>query len=209
MPQPQTISYLRVSTIDQDLEKNKAAILELANNKHLGHVKFIEEKCSGKVSWRNRKIADILDTCKEGDTIIVGELSRLGRSMLECMEILSIATSKGINIYAVKGNWQLDGSIQSKIIAMAFSMAAEIERDLISKRTKEALQAKKQQGIPLGRPRGVGKSKLDAFRPEIEALLNNGSTKTFIAKRYHTSEANLHHWLKMRGIKKPAHPTFW
>lgn len=200
---PQTIAYLRVSTIDQDLDKNRAAILELANSKHLGHVKFVEEKVSGKVSWRKRKIAEILETCKAGDTIIVSELSRLGRSMLECMEILSIATQRGINIYAVKGNWQLDGSIQSKIIAMAFSMAAEIERDLISKRTKEALQAKKQQGVPLGRPKGVGKSKLDPYRPEIEALLRNGSTKTFIAKRYHTSEANLHHWLKMRGIKIP------
>jgi DNA invertase Pin-like site-specific DNA recombinase len=200
--QPKTIAYLRVSTIDQDLDKNRSAILELANSNHLGHVKFIEEKVSGKVSWRNRKIAEILDAAHEGDTIIVSELSRLGRSMLECMEILSIATQKGIRVYAVKGNWQLDGSIQSKIIAMAFSMAAEIERDLISKRTKEALLAKKQRGIPLGRPRGIGKSKLDPFRPEIEALLNNGSTKTFIAKRYHTSEANLHHWLKLRNIHK-------
>lgn len=104
--------------------------------------------------------------------------------MLECMEILSIATQKGINIYAVKGNWQLDQSIQSKIIAMAFSMAAEIERDLISQRTKESLRAKKAQGIALGRPRGPGKSKLDKFREEIEALLANGSTQKFIANRY-------------------------
>ena len=81
------------------------------------------------------------------DNIIVSELSRLGRSMLECMEILSIATQKGINVYAVKGCWQLDQSIQSKIIAMAFSMAAEIERDLISKRTSEALRAKKAAGM--------------------------------------------------------------
>jgi DNA invertase Pin-like site-specific DNA recombinase len=76
------------------------------------------------------------------DTLVVSELSRLGRSMLQCMEILSIATQKGINVYAVKGNWHLDPSIQSKIIAMAFSMAAEIERDLPSQRTKEALRLK-------------------------------------------------------------------
>jgi DNA invertase Pin-like site-specific DNA recombinase len=99
----------------------------------------------GKVSWRKRKIADILDTAQKGDNIIVSELSRLGRSMLECMEILSIATQKGVNLYAVKGDWQLNNSIQSKIIAMAFSMAAEIERDLISKRTREALLVKKQK----------------------------------------------------------------
>ncbi len=105
-------------------------------------------------------------------------------------------------IHAVKGNWQLDQSIQSNIIAMAFSMAAEIERDLISQRTKEALRAKKAAGVRLGRPKGPGKSKLDAFRPEIEALLANGSTQKFIAKRYQTTEANLHNWLKKRGVTR-------
>jgi DNA invertase Pin-like site-specific DNA recombinase len=197
---PKTTAYLRVSTIDQDIEKNKAAILALANSKVLGHVHFVEEKVSGKISWRNRKIADILETAEKDDNIIVSELSRLGRSMLECMEILSIATQKGINIYAVKGDWQLTNSIQSKIVAMAFSMASEIERDLISKRTREALQVKKQNGMQLGRPKGIGKSKLDAFRVEIEALLKNGSTQAFIAKRYKTTEANLHHWMKQRGL---------
>src|SRR5918998_4673718 len=199
---PKTIAYLRVSTIDQDIEKNKAAILHLANTKMLGHVQFVEEKVSGKVSWRKRKIADILEIAQKGDNIIVSELSRLGRSMLECMEILSIATQKGINIYAVKGDWQLTNSIQSKIIAMAFSMASEIERDLISKRTREALLVKKQNGMKLGRPKGVGKSKLDAYRVEIEALLKNGSTQKFIAKRYGTTEANLHHFLKQRGLAR-------
>ena len=199
-PTSKTIAYLRVSTIDQDLEKNKAAILALANAKVLGHVQFVEEKVSGKISWKKRKIADILETSQQGDNIIISELSRLGRSMLECMEILSIATQRGINIYAVKGDWQLTNSIQSKVVAMAFSMASEIERDLISKRTREALQVKKQNGMKLGRPKGVGKSKLDAYRPEIEALLKNGSTKKFIAKRYSTTQGNLHHWLKKHGI---------
>lgn len=199
---PKTVAYLRVSTIDQDIDKNKSAILALANHKVLGHVHFVEEKVSGKVSWKKRKIAEILDTAQKGDNIIVSELSRLGRSMLECMEILSIATQKGINIYAVKGDWQLNNSIQSKIIAMAFSMASEIERDLISKRTREALLVKKQNGMKLGRPRGVGKSKLDTYRVEIEALIKNGSTQKFIANRYHTTEANLHHWLKQRGLAK-------
>ncbi len=119
--------------------------------------------------------------------------------MLECMEILSIASQKQINIYAVKGNWRLDNSIQSKIVAMAFSIAAEIERDLISQRTKEALAARKKAGIKLGRPRGVGKSKLDQYKPEIEALLANGSTQKFIAERYDSTEANLSRWLKRVG----------
>ena len=80
-------------------------------------------------------------------------------------------------------------------------MAAEIERDLISQRTKEALRVKKAQGLKLGRPRGPGKSKLDAFRPEIEGLLANGSTQRFIAQRHHATEANLHNWLKKHGLR--------
>ena len=108
---------------------------------------------------------------------------------------------KRINLYSVKGASRFDQSIQSKIIAMAFSMAAEIERDLISQRTKEALLFKKAQGMKLGRPTGPGKSKLDPYRPEIESLLANCSTQKFVARRYHTTEANLHHWLKKRGLK--------
>jgi DNA invertase Pin-like site-specific DNA recombinase len=203
MSQPATIAYLRVSTNDQDLEKNKYDILQLANERGLGKVQWVEETISGRISWKKRKIAEVIDHAQLGDNIIVSELSRLGRSMLECMEILSIAMQKGVHIYAVKGNWQLDNSIQSKIVAMAFSMAAEIERDLISQRTKEALAAKKKLGIKLGRPRGVGKSKLDQYRPEIEALLNNGSTQKFIAKRYHTSETNLSRWLKKHHLQRP------
>jgi DNA invertase Pin-like site-specific DNA recombinase len=198
--QPKTIGYLRVSTIGQELEKNKADILKLANDRDLGKVTFIEEIISGKVSWRDRKLADVLNNAAAGDSIIVSELSRLGRSMLECMEILSIATSKQIKIFAIKGNWNLDESIQSKIMAMAFSMAAEIERDLISSRTTEALRHRKAQGLPMGRPTGVGKSKLDKFKPEIEALLANGSTQRFVANRYDTSEANLNNWMKRNNM---------
>jgi DNA invertase Pin-like site-specific DNA recombinase len=197
-----TIAYLRVSTTDQDIEKNKADILHLANDKNLGQVKFVEEKVSGTVSWKKRKVAHVIEELGKGDNLVVSELSRIGRSMLEIMDVLNIAVEKGINIYAVKGNWKLDDSIQSKIMAMVFAMAAEIERDLISKRTKEALQAKKAAGVKLGRPKGPGKSKLDQYRPEIEALLANGSTQKFIAQRYGTTPTNLSLWMKKRGLRK-------
>jgi DNA invertase Pin-like site-specific DNA recombinase len=200
-PALKTVAYLRVSTLDQDVGKNKADILHFANHHDLGKVHFVEEIASGRKPWRERQIAQVLDDLRAGDAIIVAELSRLGRSMLECMEILALATRKSVRVYSVKGSWQLDDSIQSKIIALAFSMAAEIERDLISQRTREALRFKKQQGITLGRPKGPGKSKLDAFRPEIESLLANGSTQKFIAQRYRTTEANLHNWLKKHGLK--------
>jgi DNA invertase Pin-like site-specific DNA recombinase len=126
--------------------------------------------------------------------------------MLEIMEMLSIAKQKGIYIFAVKGGWELNGSIQSKVMAMAFSIAAEIEHDLISKRTKEALKARKAQGVILGRPRGAGKSKLDKHREEIVALLKNGSTKKYVAKKYGTSSPNLINWLKKNKID--AKPRF-
>ncbi len=199
---PRTIAYLRVSTSDQDVDKNKAAILLLAHRKELGHVHFVEETVSGRVPWRQRRLATILEDLRPGDTLVVSELSRLGRSMLECMEILAIATQKGLNLHAVKGEWQLDSSLQSKIMAMVFAMAAEIERDLISQRTTEALRVKKAAGAQLGRPRGPGKSKLDRYQPEIEGLLANGATQRFIAKRYGTTEGNLHHWLQKRGLKR-------
>ena len=207
-PTRKTVAYLRVSTLDQDIGKNKTDILHFANHHDLGKVDFVEEIASGRKPWRERQIAQVLEDLRAGDAIIVAELSRLGRSMLECMEILALATRKSIRVYAVKGSWQLNDSIQSKIIAMAFAMAAEIDRDLISQRTREALRFKKQQGIALGRPKGPGKSKLDPFRPEIESLLANGSTQKFVAQRYHTTQANLHNWLKKHGLKtakaKPA-----
>lgn len=196
-----TIAYLRVSTSFQDIEKDKADILKLANEKFLGQVYFVEEKISGKVHWRKRKIADIINNLEKGENLIVSELSRFGRNMLECMEILSIALEKGINVYSVKGNWHLENNIQSKLLAMCFSMAAEIEREMISNRTKDALRARKEAGVKLGRPKGSGSSKLDKYRPEIEALLANGSTQKFIANRYHTTPENLHYWLKKNKIK--------
>ena len=201
MRKTRTVAYLRVSTAEQDTEKNKAEILLMANDKDFGKVEFIEEKVSGTKSWKERRIKAIVDSLCEGDRLIVPELSRLGRSMLEIMEILAIAKEKGIHIYAVKGGWELNGSIQSKVMAMAFSIAAEIERDLISKRTKEALAALKAKGIKMGRPRGPGKSKLDLYREEIIALLKNGSPKAYVARRYDTTPQNLYNWLQKNGIK--------
>jgi DNA invertase Pin-like site-specific DNA recombinase len=198
--QNKTIAYLRVSTVKQDLEKNKADILTFANNKDFGKVKFVEEKVSGTKNWKNRKIKEVIDALNKGDRLIVSEFSRLGRSMLEIMEMLSILKDKEVNVYAVKGEWELNGSLQSKIMAMVFSIASEIERDLISKRTKEALRARKVAGVKLGRPCGVGKSKLDAFKEEIVALLRNGSSKKFVADRYGSSQVNLYNWLKKNNL---------
>jgi DNA invertase Pin-like site-specific DNA recombinase len=196
------VSYLRVSTIDQDTEKNKAAVLKFCNDKDFGKVQFVEEIVSGMKSWKDRKIFQIILDLQANDKIIVPELSRLGRSTLECLEILKTAKDKGIAVYSVKENFQLNGDdMQSKIMATMLSLFAELERTFISMRTKEALKARKANGVILGRPKGRGKSKLDAFKPEIESLLKNGSKKTFIAKRYNTTLPNLYNFLHQNQIE--------
>ena len=195
------IGYLRVSTKTQNIDNCKADILTLANDKNLGQVKFIEEIISGKKSWKTRKIFAVINEMKEGDIIITSEFSRLGRSLLEILEILKLALDKGITIYIVKGKWMLENNIQSKVVAFAFGLSAEIEGDLISARTKESLATRKSKGLPMGRPKGIGKSKLDKFEVEIRALLHNGASQKFIANRYGASEPTLWNWLKKKGLK--------
>ena len=197
-----TISYLRVSTFEQDTEKNKAAVLKFANDRDFGKVQFVEEKVSGTKSWKERKIKKIIDDLGEDDRLIIPEISRLGRSMLEIMEILALAKEKGIAIYDVKNGWELNGTIQSKVMALVFSIAAEIERDLISKRTTEGLRVARAKGKLLDRPRGPGKSKLDKHREEIISLIKTGSTQVYIAKKYGTSQPNLYNWIKKNGLQK-------
>lgn len=200
-PLQKTVAYLRVSTNDQDTEKFKLDILKLAHERKLGRVDFVEEKVSGKIHWKERKIHEIINELGKGDHFIVPELSRLGRSMLEIMEILSVATQKEINVYIVKGDRKLDDSIESKVLSMAFSLAAEIERDFISSRTKEALKARKAQGVKLGRPHGAGKSKLDPHREEIIALLKVKAQRKFIAEKFGVTPATLKNWIKKNGVE--------
>ena len=198
------IGYLRVSTANQDLGKNKADILSYANDHDLGKVHFVQEIVSGKVSWERRRIKEVIDQLDKDDWLIVAELSRLGRSMLEIMEIIAEAKRKEINIHAIKNNWTLNGTIESKIMLMVFSMAAEIERDLISSRTTEALRVKKEAGVKLGRPKGPGKSKLDEHQEEIIALLRNGVPKKRVASKYGSSAVNLYNWIDKNGLDVAA-----
>ena len=190
------------STIDQDTEKNKAAVLAFANAKgFIGKVEFVEEKISGLKSWKKRKLNDLVQSMASGDVLIVPELSRLGRSLVEVLEVLNALKDKQVKVYSVKENFQLNGDdMQSKVMRTMLGLFAEIERDLISARTKEGLAAAKASGKRLGRPKGPGKSKLDGFRPEIEALLKNGSRKNFVAKRYGVTPATLSNWLKKHGL---------
>lgn len=197
----QVIGYLRVSTIDQDTEKNEAAVLKFANQKDFGKVTFRSEKVSGIKSWKKRELFTIVEGMEAGDIMIVPELSRLGRSLVDVLDVLNVLKDKGVKVYSVKENFQLNGDdMQSKMMRTMLSLFAEIERDLISTRTKEGLAAAKASGKQLGRPKGIGRSKLDKHREEIKELLRNGSSQSFIAKRFHCTTASVGNWLKKHKI---------
>ncbi|GFE56727.1 recombinase family protein [Geobacter sp. AOG1] len=193
--------YIRVSTSRQDGENQKYAILEYTNRQKLGNVDFVEETVSGTVSWQKRELASLIDRLKKGDILIVAELSRLGRSMLEVMEILSILTRKGVTTFSIKGDYKLDGSMTSRVLAFAFSLAAEVERELISSRTKEALGRRRAEGKPLGRPRGsTSKSKLDGREEQIRELLRHRVAKAAIARILNVSRPALLDFIKSRKL---------
>ncbi len=186
-------AYIRVSTVDQDTEKNKLDILKFANDNKLGNVEFLEEHITGRKHFKFRKLGLLLDKMKKDDVLIVPEFSRLARSIIQIFEVLSIVKQKGVVFYSLKENFSTnDEGITATVVCTVFALVAQIERELISLRTKEALYSRKVMGIKLGRPKGKGKSKLDEYRDEIFKLLELKVPKTIIAKQYNTTTANLY-----------------
>lgn len=196
-----TIGYLRVSTVDQDVEKFKTDIRAFANKYDFGKVEFVSEKVSGLKSWRNRELKEVVENLSKEDVLIVPELSRLGRSISDVLEVLNRLTQKQVKVYSVKEQFQLNGSdMQSKMMRTMFALFAEIDSDLRSLRTKEGQAEARKQGRIGGRPKGVGKSRLDKHSEEIIALLQNGSQRQFVAKRYGVTPATLLNWLKRHNL---------
>jgi DNA invertase Pin-like site-specific DNA recombinase len=196
-----TVGYLRVSTFEQDTDKNQADVLKFANDRGLVPVEFITEKISGTKSWKKRRLFDVVQMLNADDVLIVPELSRLGRSLVNVLDVLNELSNKHVRVYSVKEGFQLNGDdMQSKVMRTMLALFAEIEHDLIVARTKEGIAAARAKGKLLGRPRGIGKSRLDAYEPEIIALMKNGSQRQFIAKRYGVTPAALLHWLKRHGL---------
>ena len=196
-----TKAFLRVSTVLQDTEKNKIDILQFANSKKLGNVEFIEEHCSGRINYKDRKLGELLESMSKGDILIVPELSRIARSVTQILEVIKITKDKRIILYSLKENFSNEeDSISATVTSTIFALVAQIERELISLRTREALQARKTQGIKLGRPKGKGKSKLDAHKDDIIKMLSYGVPKTMIAKQYNTSVGNLYNFFKKSNL---------
>ncbi len=150
-----TYAYLRVSTNQQDVDNQRHGILEYANQKNLGHLEFVSDSVSGQKRWRERELGKLLtNTTKAGDIILLAEISRMARSTLQVLEILECCMQRELIVHIAKQQMVLDDKLPSRITATVLGLAAEIERELISMRTKEALAKRKASGKPLGRPKG-------------------------------------------------------
>lgn len=189
--------YLRVSTDAQDTNNQKHGILEYCRAQGIEPDSILEDTASGRLDWRTRKIGELLSTSGKGDVILAAEVSRLARSTLQVLEILKLASERQVSIVIVKNGLRFDNSMQAKITATILGLAAEIERDFISMRTKEALEKRKSAGQRLGRPPGASAKhyKLDEKRVEVERYLKMKINSTAIAKLVGVSRPTLRSWL--------------
>ena len=181
-----TYGYIRVSTDRQTVENQRFEIVEFAKRNSLNIDSWIEETVSGTIRPENRELGRLLDSIQKDDLIICSELSRLGRSLFMIMSILNKLMEKGARVWTIKDGYRLGDDIQSKVLAFAFGLSAEIERNLISQRTKEALERKKAEGQKLGRPKGsLGSgSKLDGAELGATIMLMQGISVNRMAKLY-------------------------
>ena len=177
--------YIRVSTDKQTVENQRFEINNFCKAHKLKIGKWIQETISGTKALEKRQLGNLLKNIIEGDMIICSELSRLGRSFYMIMSILSDCMKRGIKVWTIKDGYRLGDDIQSKVLAFAFSLSAEIERNLISQRTKEALARCKAEGMKLGNQGGRYKNvKLTGHEKEIRKMIREGKTNSEIGKRF-------------------------
>ena len=195
------IGYLRVSTEKQNPENQRDEIRRFAEEKSLAVDSWVVETASGKIAHKKRKLGRLLRKMNKGDTLIVTEISRLSRSLTEIMAIMGECLDRQINIYTTKERYTFDNSINSKVLCFAFGLVAEIERNLISMRTKEALALKRAEGVRLGRRPGSD-VKMQVIRDNsdrIEAMLASGMTVTKICRKIGISRNT---WYKFQSQKR-------
>ncbi len=188
--------YTRVSTELQNTENQKHEIQTFAKLQKIKVDKWVDEVISSRKSLKERQLGKLLKHFKKGDILIASELSRLGRNLLEVMGILQSCLEKDCQIWTLKENYKLGADIQSKVLAFAFSLAAEIERQLISQRTKESLKRIKDEGKHLGRPFGFNYNKLNAKKEKIQELIDKQVSKAEIARLLNCSWLTLHRYIQ-------------
>jgi DNA invertase Pin-like site-specific DNA recombinase len=198
-----TIGYIRVSSDKQTVDNQRLAILEYCQRKKLQVDEWIEVNMSSRRTPTQRRIDELLEKLNRGDTLIVAELSRLARSVGQIAVLVDTLRKNKVRLISIKESTDLKGKldINTKVTLNIFSLLAEIERDLISERTKEGLRRARAEGKLLGRPKGtIGKSKLDGKEDEIKKYLSLGVNKTNIAKIYQVSWSTLDNFIKTRKL---------
>lgn len=192
--------YIRVSSDKQTVENQRFEIENFCKIQNITIDGWIEETISGTQNYTKRELGELLKKVKQDDLIICAELSRLGRNLFMIMEILNVCMTKGCKVWTIKDNYRLGEDIQSKVLAFAFGLSAEIERDLISQRTKEALARKKAEGVILGRPKGrkSSKVKLSGKEEVIRVLLEEGVSKSEIARIFKVNRMTVDSFIKNR-----------
>lgn len=179
-------AYLRVSTGKQTLANQQNEISKFTNSRNLQVDRWVTEIVSGKKSGRERKLSSLVRRMKKGDTLIVTELSRLSRTLTDIMAIVGELLKKEVRLYSTKDRYSFDDTINSKVLCFAFGLVAEIERNLISMRTREALALRREQGIVLGRRKG-SYTKLQQLiddRVKIVRMMNCGKSIAAICREY-------------------------
>jgi DNA invertase Pin-like site-specific DNA recombinase len=192
--------YIRVSTDRQTVKNQHFEINEFCKKSKIQVEKWIDETISGTKEVDKRKLGELLGNLQKGDILICSELSRLGRNLLMIMSILNICMEKEVQVWTIKDNYRLGKDISSKVLAFSFGLSAEIERQLISQRTKEALARMKAEGIHVGRPLGAKSKrvKLTGKCERIKKLLRQKMPKVQIAKRFGVHRSTLRRFF-MRG----------
>lgn len=196
-------AYIRVSTDNQNVENQRFEILKYADQQKITIDQWIEETIKGTKKYTDRKLGELLKQLKENDILIVSELSRLGRNLMEVMSILHNCMKMNIRVYAIKEGYELGDNINSKVLAFAFGLSAEIERNLISQRTKEALSRLKSEGKTLGRPKGsLSKTtKLTGKEKEIQELLKKKISISAIGRILGVNRLTVANFIKSRKLK--------
>lgn len=189
-------AYIRVSTDHQNVENQQHEILTYTQNHNIKIDRWVSETISSRKPLTERKLGKLLKKLKKGDILIATELSRLGRNLLEVMGILQHCLEKDCQIWTLKENYRLGADIQSKVLAFAFSLAGEIEKNLISERTKNSLKRLKDEGKHLGRPHGFSYQKLEKKHNKIKELLDKGVSKAEIARLMGCTWITLHRYIK-------------
>lgn len=199
------VAYLRVSTDAQDMQGQRLEILDRANREGLQVNDWVSFEISSRRSLDERGITGLLASLDPGDMLIVAELSRLGRSLGQVIEIVNRLIEGRVRLWSIKDGIRLDGSgemdLATKTMVAMFGLMAEIERDLISQRTKAGLAAARAKGKVLGGRPGLRASKLDPRREEIEGYLAKGVSQASIAKLVDVAPTTLQGWLASRGLR--------